>query len=399
MGSFKAALHRLVVALEQHKYLLKAASLAIFFVVEASWLAQCGIVLGFNLVLAVLLKKLVWNTRATMKETDFMLGSSRTDDSLVNKKPSMMKSRKYSTENADTMARVSVTVDEHFQYPVFDKTAQERDFLTHVFRDNYLFMGLAEEDTDRMLDAFEKTNIPAGDAICRQGDPGDFLYILMEGQVDYLVHDKKVGSAKGGQVFGELALMYNKPRAATVQATQACILWRVDMIVFRKILAKGALDQNAHAVEYLRAFPMFSMLELHDLKIIADLCKTVKYAKGTVIMEKTKPEQAKVLNIIKRGKVVKADREIDGVKFEDEEIGPGAFFGYFEGWLMHRSNQHASMANVVALEDTTCWAVTAEDFTKTLGSYLSLINRTADKKILVRMTRNTSSIAMTTSQA
>ena len=68
-------------------------------------------------------------------------------------------------------------------------------------------------------------------------------------------------------------------------------------------------------------------------------------------------------------------------------------------WLMHRSNQHASMANVVALEDTTCWAVTAEDFTKTLGSYLSLINRTADKKILVRMTRNTSSIAMTTSQA
>lgn len=58
---------------------------------------------------------------------------------------------------------------------------------------------------------------PAGDVIMKQGDEGDNFYVIDSGEVDIYVNDNHVGCVGEGGSFGELALIYGTPRAATIK--------------------------------------------------------------------------------------------------------------------------------------------------------------------------------------
>jgi len=60
----------------------------------------------------------------------------------------------------------------------------------------------------------------------------DFVRFLDSGVYDILVHGKKVGAYDNKGSFGELALMYNMPRAATIIATSTGTLWAMVSIVY-----------------------------------------------------------------------------------------------------------------------------------------------------------------------
>ena len=64
--------------------------------------------------------------------------------------------------------------------------------------------------------------------IINQGDEGDNYYIIEEGTVDIFVNETKVVSLSEGSGFGELALIYGTPRAATVMAGSDVKLWGID---------------------------------------------------------------------------------------------------------------------------------------------------------------------------
>lgn len=68
----------------------------------------------------------------------------------------------------------------------------------------------------------------AGQTIFKEGDAGDFLYVLKEGSVDIIVHGKKVDTLSAGDIFGEMALLEERPRVATALAVTACQLVLVD---------------------------------------------------------------------------------------------------------------------------------------------------------------------------
>jgi cAMP-dependent protein kinase regulator len=80
-----------------------------------------------------------------------------------------------------------------------------------------------------------------GDAVIRQGDAGDNFYCVAYGEYDVSVVDSVIGGstkvaevANGGS-FGELALMYGSPRAATVTARTDGGLWALDRHAFRRV--------------------------------------------------------------------------------------------------------------------------------------------------------------------
>eukprot|EP00957_Ditylum_brightwellii_P188401 14342536-Ditylum_brightwellii.AAC.1 len=78
----------------------------------------------------------------------------------------------------------------------------------------------------------DEYSVVAGDDIIKQGDIGDYFYVIESGSVKFTVDGAEVGKAKSGDGFGELALLYNCPRAATCTAEEACDLWRVDQDTF-----------------------------------------------------------------------------------------------------------------------------------------------------------------------
>lgn len=67
-----------------------------------------------------------------------------------------------------------------------------------------------------------------GDVIFSEGDPGDTLYVILDGVVDIYAHGRRVQRLGRGEVFGEMALVENRPRAAKAIVQTAGRLLAID---------------------------------------------------------------------------------------------------------------------------------------------------------------------------
>lgn len=68
----------------------------------------------------------------------------------------------------------------------------------------------------------------AGATIFRKGDPGDYMYVLIEGEVDVLADGKYIRTLRPGDIFGEMSLIDAAPRSADTVAKTDCVLAPVD---------------------------------------------------------------------------------------------------------------------------------------------------------------------------
>jgi CRP/FNR family cyclic AMP-dependent transcriptional regulator len=68
----------------------------------------------------------------------------------------------------------------------------------------------------------------AGQTIFKEGEPGDFMYVLLKGTVQVQVHDRVVGTFEPVEIFGEMAVIDSRPRSATLIAATDCHLSRIN---------------------------------------------------------------------------------------------------------------------------------------------------------------------------
>src|SRR5439155_14139208 len=92
------------------------------------------------------------------------------------------------------------------------------DFL----RELELFKGLPEDDLERLCEMSENVVIPAGEYLMREGDPGGSLYVIRAGEFEVTQRmggQEVVLAVRGpGEVIGEISLLDQKPRSASVRA-------------------------------------------------------------------------------------------------------------------------------------------------------------------------------------
>ena len=79
---------------------------------------------------------------------------------------------------------------------------------------------MAKTNLFRTADNFEF--YAAGQLIFEEGQPGDVLYVVKEGEVEILVGSDVVETLDGGEIFGEMALIDGKHRSASARAKSAC---------------------------------------------------------------------------------------------------------------------------------------------------------------------------------
>ncbi len=80
------------------------------------------------------------------------------------------------------------------------------------------FKGLEPQELDRILPRLAAVHVRAGDAVFREGDPGDRYYVIREGEAEVSAQGRAVARLGPGAGFGELALLFGRPRSATVTA-------------------------------------------------------------------------------------------------------------------------------------------------------------------------------------
>ena len=116
-----------------------------------------------------------------------------------------------------------------FTLTVHNKPEASKAFLRQAVSNHYLFESLGPEDMQKIVDCMKPSFASVDDVIIRQGDVGDLFYCLETGTAVALVDGAEVFTYNNGGCFGELALIYNSPRAASVIAKSACKLWTLDL--------------------------------------------------------------------------------------------------------------------------------------------------------------------------
>lgn len=136
---------------------------------------------------------------------------------------------------------------EDFQARVIPKTKEQKERIHNRVMQSFLFNSLEEKELETVIDAFEEKRFTKGDHVIDQGEHGDVLYLIESGTLNcYKVFKKEEGEKflkvyNPGEAFGELALLYNAPRAATIIANDDSILWALDRETFNNIVKDAAM--------------------------------------------------------------------------------------------------------------------------------------------------------------
>ena len=141
------------------------------------------------------------------------------------------------------------------------KTDKESAFLREAISDHFLFAELKSTEREDIVRAMETENITAGTELIKQGDEGQYFYVISEGHFDVLVDGAKVFQYQPKGSFGELALLYNCPRAATVKATKDSIVWKVDRDTFRYTLASNSQQNRVKSREAIAKVELLKGLD------------------------------------------------------------------------------------------------------------------------------------------
>ncbi|KAL2020931.1 hypothetical protein VTK56DRAFT_7818 [Thermocarpiscus australiensis] len=204
--------------------------------------------------------------------------------------------------SAESLKPVSDT-DDNWSPPVHPKSPEQLERLKKAISGNFLFSHLDEEQSAQILGALVEKPIPTkGIKVITQGDAGDYFYIVEKGSFDVYVNKSgslqrgpdglgdKVGTIDAGGSFGELALMYNAPRAATViSAEPNCTLWALDRVTFRRILMESTFTRRRMYEGFLEEVPLLSSLTPYERSKIADALESQKFPAGHTIIQEGDP--------------------------------------------------------------------------------------------------------------
>ena len=115
-----------------------------------------------------------------------------------------------------------------------------------LFRGVPMFAVLPEQSIERLAQAAEQVTVPSGRSVFSEGEPGDRFYVVESGRVDVTIRDEFVRSLAHGESFGEIALLRDIPRTATVTAAGDVVLRAIDRDTFISVVT-GHGDAAAQA--------------------------------------------------------------------------------------------------------------------------------------------------------
>jgi len=217
-----------------------------------------------------------------------------------------------------------------------------------------------------------------GSNIIKQGDVGDFFYIVEQGVVNFYIEGTPdaVGSCSNGESFGELALLYDAPRAATCIAAEATTLWKVDQNTFRVLLARQQLSREETIVTWLKKVPLFGhALTDAQLRKFCETLTPVKFSAGERIVNKG--DSGDIFYIISEGKVKVHDIGIGDSQGVIQTYSQGDYFG--ERALI---TGEPRAANVTAITDVMTEATDRATFERCFGPFQSLMDTEMKKRFL-----------------
>ena len=141
---------------------------------------------------------------------------------------------------------------------------------------------MIEMEIMTLADSLAEEKFKDGEVICAQGEEGDFFYVVEKGIFTVIINGDSVASLSDGKCFGELALLYNTPRQATIRSQGVAKLFSLDRLTFRYILAKSSYDKIHTVQQALSKVTLLADLTPNQLHKISQAVEILKYEPGNL---------------------------------------------------------------------------------------------------------------------
>ncbi len=278
---------------------------------------------------------------------------------------------------------------EHYEKKVIPKSSVAYDRIRKAVEGNIMFQSLDDGQKFAIFDAMEEKQVTQGTVVIQEGDQGDYFYVVDSGEFDVFVekgltpskgeqkgvapseHEKKglapIFHYAAGGSFGELALMYNAPRAATVVCSNAegGILWALDRASFRHIIVKTNTSKSKTYEGLLNTIPLLNCLNAKEKSSIVDSLIECEFPSGHVVIQQGDANRnAFLFYILVEGRCMfeYADKKRN-VKTIVGHAKAGEYFG--EKALLHAKEPRA--VSVIADGPIKCLSMDRATFERLMG--------------------------------
>jgi signal transduction histidine kinase len=136
------------------------------------------------------------------------------------------------------------------------------------------FPGISQLEIDELVARSQVKNYPAKTILCHEGKLEDKFYILLDGKVDVTKtinnsEERKLKELDAGDFFGEMAIMHNAPRGATVSASSPVTVLELDKENFDRVIQRSSSISVAMVREISRRLRENDEMAIEDLKMRA----------------------------------------------------------------------------------------------------------------------------------
>lgn len=241
------------------------------------------------------------------------------------------------------------------------KSLADCDLIYNSLNKHFVFKNLTIDQQDQIIETMKFYSLPPLTIVVEQGKPGNNFFVIASGECEVLVNEKRVNLLVEGNSFGEMALLTDKPRTATVKTLQPTTFWTLDRDTFRqavKSINEANYEQNRNFIETV---PIFQCLNFMQRELLLGAAAVVNFAAGQKIV--IEGDSGSLFYLIKEGNV-----ECKAKGNFIRNMGVGEYFG--ELALLYGKPRSAT---ITACVDTKCLVIDGDNLTQALGSQLSQV--------------------------
>jgi len=248
-------------------------------------------------------------------------------------------------------------------FPSYKKSDKAQELIRSAIMDNDFMKNLETSQIKEIVDVMYPMEYAKGSLIIKEGDIGSIVYVMEEGKVEVSREGKFLSVMAAGKLFGELAILYNCQRTATIKAATDCKLWAIERQCFQTIMMRTGLVKQTEYSSFLKSVPSFKNLPEETLIKIADVLEEYSYKEGEYIIRQG--AVGDTFFIISRGRVKVTSKEGSSEEKFIRHLHRGDFFG--EKAL---SGEDVRTANIVAddAEGVKCLVIDRDSFSQMIAN-------------------------------
>jgi cAMP-dependent protein kinase regulator len=263
-----------------------------------------------------------------------------------------------------------------FVAPQHHKSSDQKNRLRETLDKSFMFQNLDEKDMESILLAMSEKQVLAGATVITEGEAGDFLFVVEKGSMEcskIVDGEKKVlRICKDGDVFGEMALLYNCPRSASVTAQEPSTCWMLDRETFNHVVRDASVRRRDKYDEFLKSVSLLQSLGSYERSQISDVLVSEWFDKGTEIVREGDPGDK--FYFLETGQL-NATKLLDGNPQNVMHYKPGDYFGE----LALLNNKPRAATVVVVSDQAKVVSMTRTSFSNLLGPLQTILAKGAEK--------------------